>query len=155
MNIPSTTSSPVLEEFLRESTPTLQRALVARFGYEVGREAAADAVAYACEHWPRLVDMDNPLGYLFRVGQSAARRQHRWQRPSVLHGEPIAVDEPVDPDLQCALLRLKPDQRVAVLLTCGFGCTHAEVAALLGTSASNVSNHVSRGLIRLRRYVQP
>ena len=155
MNIPSTESSPVLEGFLREFGPSLERALVARFGYEIGREAAADATAYACEHWPRLTTMDNPVGYLFRVGQSAARRQHRWQRPSALRHDPVTVDAPVDPDLQQALMRLKPEQRIAVLLTCGFGCSHSEVAALLGTSTSNVSNHVSRGLTRLRRYVQP
>jgi DNA-directed RNA polymerase specialized sigma24 family protein len=155
MNIPSTKSSAALEEFLRDFGPSLERALVARFGFEVGREAAAEASAYACEHWPRLVLMDNPVGYLFRVGQSAARRQHRWQRPSALQHDPVTVDSPVDLDLQRALIRLKPEQRIAVLLTCGFGCSHDEVAALLGTSPSNVSNHVSRGLTRLRRYIQP
>jgi RNA polymerase sigma factor (sigma-70 family) len=155
MNIPLTKSSLALEGFLREFGPSLERALVARFGYEVGREAAADATAYACEHWSRLATMGNPVGYLFRVGQSAARRQHRWQRQSVLRHDPVTVDTALDLDLQRALMRLKPEQRVAVLLTCGFGCTHNEVAALLGTSTSNVSNHVSRGLTRLRKYVQP
>jgi DNA-directed RNA polymerase specialized sigma24 family protein len=154
MNIPSTKNSPALEDFLREFGPSLERALVARYGFEVGREAAADATAYACEHWPRLEAMDNRVGYLFRVGQSAARRQHRWQRHATLHHEPLTVDSPVDLDLQRALTRLKPEQRIAVLLTYGFGCSHDEVATILGTSTSNVSNHVSRGLTRLRRYVQ-
>lgn len=154
MNIPSTTSYPALEDFLRESGPLLERALVARYGFEVGREAAADAAVYACEHWSRLVVMDNPVGYLFRVGQSAARRQHRWQRPATIHLDPPTVESPVDLDLQRALTRLKPEQRIAVLLTCGFGFSHDEVATILRISTSNVSNHVSRGLTRLRRYVQ-
>lgn len=154
MNIPSTQNPVALETFLAQSTSALERALVARFGLEIGREAYADAVMYACEHWPRLAVMDNPVGYLFRVGQSAGRRQCRWQRPTTLWSEPVTVDEPVDLDLQAALMKLKPEQRIAVLLTCGFGCAHSEVAAMLGTSTSNVANHVSRGLARLRRYVK-
>jgi hypothetical protein len=29
-----------------------------------GRDAAADALAYGWEHWERIKDMKNPIGYL-------------------------------------------------------------------------------------------
>jgi len=34
----------------------------------------AEALAYAWENWDRLSSMKNPVGYLYRVGQSRARR---------------------------------------------------------------------------------
>jgi len=53
------------EDFVRfvETTgPRLHRALVARFGWEDGREAAAEALAFAWEHRLELAEMDNPVG---------------------------------------------------------------------------------------------
>lgn len=140
-----------LERFITARRPVLERALVARLGVEAGLEAAADAVVYACEHWDRIGAMDNPTGYLFRVGQTSARRQRRWQQARILEGRPITVAEPVDVDLQRALMHLRPEQRVAVMLTLAFGHTHQEVAEILDCTTSSVGNHVSRGLARLRK----
>src|SRR4051794_6548884 len=66
----------------------LRRVTCARFGLEVGGEAAADALAWAWEHWDEVQVMDNPGGYLYRVAQSKVRRYHRWQRPTGLPVEP-------------------------------------------------------------------
>lgn len=77
-------------EFLATRRHVLERSLVARFGVEVGQDAAADAVAYCCEHWDRLASMANPTGYLFRVGQTSARRERRWRRRGVLQPEPVS-----------------------------------------------------------------
>jgi len=143
-----------LRLFLAERGAGLERALVARFGVDVGHEAAADAVVYCIEHWQRIRLMDKPVGYLFRVGQTSARKHRRWSAPSMLCPEPITVDAPLNVDLQRALMRLHPEQRVALLLTRGFGHTHSEVADLLGCSASNVGNHVTRGLARLKKLME-
>ena len=35
------------------------------------------ALAYGWQHWDRIGAMANPVGYLFRVGQSAARTDRR------------------------------------------------------------------------------
>ena len=43
-------------------------------------EAAADAMAYAWRHWDTLASMANPVGYLYRVGQTSIRTQTRWRR---------------------------------------------------------------------------
>jgi RNA polymerase sigma factor (sigma-70 family) len=143
------------ERFDRVVAPVEQRvrrALVARYGVDVGDDAASDAIAWAWEHVDRLAGATNPAGYLFRVGQSAARRRFRWRRPA-----PSFPREPADPelgsldvDLFDALKQLKADQRVAVVMVHGYGFTYREVAEVLDTTETAVTNHVHRGLRRVR-----
>ena len=56
-------------EFVKDAEPRLRHALCAAFGHEEGREAAAHALAYGCEHWERVEPMENPVGYLWGVGR--------------------------------------------------------------------------------------
>lgn len=63
--------------FVKEVEPRLSYAFFAAFGPEVGSEVTAESLAHAWEHWPRLRKMDNPAGYLYRVGQTKARRYFR------------------------------------------------------------------------------
>ncbi len=116
----------------------------------MGREAAAEALAYAWEHSKRLLEMKNPAGYLFRVGQSRARRFRSKDRP--LRFEPAAANpEPwVEPELASALHRLSPRQRTAVLMIHGYGHTYEETARALGVTRSTVQRHVERGMAKLR-----
>lgn len=126
----------------------LRHALVARYGREAGREAAADALAYGWEHWERIRDMDNPAGYLYRVGEHKAMRS---RRPSPLFPAPPTHSDPiVEPRLPKALTRLSPQQRQAVVLIHGYQMTHQETADLLGLSRSSVQRHLERGLAKLR-----
>jgi DNA-directed RNA polymerase specialized sigma24 family protein len=142
-----------LETLIRDCSVPLRRSLVARFGVEVGVEAHADAIAYAVEHSQRLLSMQNPLGYLFRVGQSSARRMHRWGRTLRLTAEPFVTDDVVSPELLPALEALPARQRVAVLLVHGYSFSYAEVASILQTPESSVRNYVHRGLVSLRRAI--
>lgn len=151
--------------FLADAEPRLRRALVAAYGPGPGREATADALAWAWEHWERVEGLANPVGYLYRVGQTAARRgrraQHRWSPvgPPPPGGSPEPVDgRPapgpaapwVEPGLPAALDGLSEGQRVAVVLCHGFQWTQREVADLLGVAPTTVQNHVERGLAKLR-----
>jgi DNA-directed RNA polymerase specialized sigma24 family protein len=95
--------------------------------------------------------MANPVGYLFRVGQSAARRHHRWTRRVLLVDvEGTAPPDDVDLDLLDAVAKLNRAQRVAVVLVHSHGWSYAEVAEVLDVSLDAVRNHVHRGLRRLR-----
>ena len=135
------------EAFYRDAEPRLRRALVAALGPEPGREAVAEALAYACEHWERVRGMDKPVGYLYRVGQTRSRSR----RETVGFPMPAEVGMPwVEPGLAGALAALSEHQRVAVVLAHGFGWTHSEVGDVLGVAASTVQNHVERGLANLR-----
>ena len=127
----------------------LRVALVAAYGAADGRAAAVDALSWAWENWSRLKDMDNPVGYLYRVGQTAARRSR--SRP--LQGSITARDAEeagLEPELIAALSDLSDQQRVAVLLVHGFGWTVREAAAALEIAPSTVQTHAERALARLR-----
>jgi len=132
--------------FVSDVEPRLRSAPVAACGTEVGREATAEALAYAWEHWERVRPMSNPTGYLFRVGQSRSRQR---RRPVVFER---SSDEEIwiEPGLPAALAALPERQRVALLLVYGEDWSHAEAAALLGVSKGTVPRHVERGLRTLR-----
>ncbi|HSM01264.1 MAG TPA: hypothetical protein VK960_02325 [Acidimicrobiia bacterium] len=59
--------------FVEETEARLRRALTASFGPEAGREATAEALAYAWRNWSRVRSLDNPAGYLYRVGRDKGR----------------------------------------------------------------------------------
>ena len=142
------TQSTTFAEFHQKAEPKLRRALIARYGGEVGRESTAEALAYAWEHWQKVASMANPIGYLYRVGQSRSRRL--WPRRSVFTSRPDEALPWVEPGLPAALDRLSPRQRQVVVLIHGFEYTHQEVADLLGIARSSVQNHLERGLAKLR-----
>ena len=53
------TTREVFTEFVRAVEPRLRIALMARYGPERGREATAEALAYAWEHWERVAEMNH------------------------------------------------------------------------------------------------
>lgn len=141
-------------EFARRAEPRLNVALTAAYGPDTGHEATAEALEYGWLHWDRVGVMENPVGYLYRVGQSRARRLLVFSRRRVCPSVPQRVSNPepwIEPGLPGALARLSRRQRTAVVLVCGFGWTQAEVGELLGVSRTTVEQHVQRGLKRLRR----
>ena len=141
-----------LEGFLDGPSDRLRSGLVARFGVRIGCEAHADAIAWASEHAAELQTMASPLGYLFRVGQSAARRYLRWERrPVELPPADPARDPLVEPALPAALAELREAERTAVVLVHCHGWSYAEVAELLEVEITTVNNYVSRGMTKLRR----
>lgn len=146
-------SAETFPEFVRRAEGKLSFALAAAYGPEVGAEATAEALAYAWENWGRLRVMDNPVGYLFRVGQSKARR-YRWRRPPVAPLPPESADHVFEPGLLEGLRSLSRNQRVAVVLVEGFAWTQQEVADLLGVSRSTAQKHYQRGLARLRQILK-
>jgi DNA-directed RNA polymerase specialized sigma24 family protein len=133
--------------FAKETEPRLRHALVAVFGQDRGREATADALAYAFENWDRIESMDNPAGYLYRVGRSRGYRVR--YRPRFL-AVPVADVSNVEPGLPDALRRLSAKQRVAVVMVHAYGWSREETASLMGVSLSTVDTHVQRGLAKLR-----
>ncbi len=125
---------------------------MAAYGPEVGVEACADALAWAWEHRDRLADVDNAAGYLFRVGQSAARR---YRRPGGFLPAPDHGRIPqIEPGLAPALERLSQSQRVAVVAVHCFGWSQQEAADLLGVSHSTIRTHLARGLDNLRKSLE-
>jgi len=135
-------------DFVARVEPGLRQAFVARFGRDDGVEASSEALAYAFEHWSRVSAMENPVGYLYRVGRSRSRRIRR--RTPVLPAVDVYRMPDVEPQLPGALAALPARQRVAVVLVHGLGWTQKEAADLLGVSRTTLQNHLERGTSRLR-----
>lgn len=135
--------------FVEETEPRLLRALVGAYGSEVGREATRDALSYAWEHWGRVSTLDNPVGYLYRVGQSRSRsylRERAWF-PEV----PDSGLPDIDPLLPSALRQLSAKQRAAVVLLFVEELSEREAAEAMGVSRGSVRKHADRGLSKLRK----
>lgn len=140
------------ETFAIDTGPRLRAGLVAAYGTEVGLEAAADALAYGWENRDRIMSMDNPAGYLFRVGQTSARRSRRRQGHMP---QPTAVDLPdFEPRLVPSLELLTESQRTAVLLVHAFGWPKIEAAQLMGITVSSLRTHLARGITKLQEVLE-
>lgn len=136
------------ERFVDHDGARLRAGLVAAYGPEVGLDAAAEALAYGWEHWERLSVMANPAGYLYRVGQTAARRA---RRPEPMFPAPAPQELPtIEPGLPAALAGLSEVQRTCVVLVHALQWSPTEVAGLLGLSVSTVRTHVARGVAKLQ-----
>jgi DNA-directed RNA polymerase specialized sigma24 family protein len=142
-------TAAAFSEFVARCGPDLRVALTARYGVEVGAEVIADVMALAWERWSTIAVMANPAGYLYRAGQSAARRYRH--RPVEFALVPTQEPPEFDPRLPRLLERLPDRQRVAVVLVCMYDWTAPAAAAVLGISESAVRTHVRRGLAALRR----
>ncbi len=139
-------------EFVGSFEHEIRHALVGRFGSGLGRDAAAQALLYGLEHWDRVSAMENPAGYLYRVGQ-------RWggrQRPRRVHfGIVDATQDPwFEPGLAAALESLPARQRVAVILRHGSDMAYSEIARLTNSTEASVRKNVERGLTGLRKALE-
>jgi RNA polymerase sigma-70 factor (ECF subfamily) len=143
------------DAFVADATVRLRRAFVARYGVDLGVEACSESITWAYANQGRLMAMANPVGYLYRVGQTAVRTHVRWMRAPLFPAEAAEHDLPLPDDgLHVALAKLHRDQRCAVMLVHAYGYRYAEAAALLDIPVSTLKNHLNRGLARLRHLVE-
>ena len=143
------------DAFATDAGDRLRRVLVARHGVDVGSDLTADALAYAWEHWGRVRALANPVGYLYRVAESAGRRHTRWRRPDPYPPErPLGPPDPGDDGLHVALAGLSLDQRTCVVLVHVFGWSYGDVADVLELSVASVRNHLHRGMSNLRAVLE-
>lgn len=134
------------ESFVNDVEPPLRRALIAAYGLERGRDATAEALFWAWEHWDQTKGLTNQVAYLYRVGQSKTRDR----KTPIFFARNEDSHEWFEPGLVPALAALSEHQRVAVVLIHGFGWKLREVAELLGVGISTVQSHLERGLRNLR-----
>lgn len=146
------TASDSFTAFVLDHEAQLRHSLSAALGSELGRDAAAEALSYAWENWGRVSEMENPVGYLYRVGRDRGRRLLR-RDPPVFTPPSFGRIPMVEPGLPKALGKLPERQRLAVMLVHCFEWSLSEVANLLGISKPTVQTHVARGMARLRREI--
>lgn len=140
-------------EFVSASESGLRQSLTAALGPEVGRDAAAEALTYGWENWDRLESLDNPAGYLYRVGLNWGKK--RFSRKSVVFQDvPESPRDWFEPGLPDALAGLSEKQRVVVYLVHGHDWSFSEVADLLEISKGSVQKHMERAMAKLRRQLK-
>lgn len=132
--------------FFAEAEPRLRRAFAASYGPEGAADAVAEALTWAWAHWERVRLMENRMGYLYRVAQTATRTRRKGSLPA-LEATSIPL---VEPRLVPAMRCLPERQRSAVWLVVGCHFTQTEAAEAMGISRSAVSTHVERALAALR-----
>ena len=134
-------------EFVREHEPRLRQALVAARGTQVGRDAACDALAYGWEHWDRIRVLDNPIGYLYRVG--LRNKQLSPRRSPLFDGVAPRIPQ-VEPQLLEAVGGLPQRQRKVLVLVHCFQWSLGDVAEVSGVGKTTVQNHIERAMTSLR-----
>jgi RNA polymerase sigma-70 factor (ECF subfamily) len=106
-------------------------------------------------------DDEHRRGYLFRIGTNLIK-DHRRRAPRHVGGSPEAqAADPVESaaadrvarriDLARAMERLKPRERSMLWLAYAQGCSHAEIAALLGLRTGSLKALLFRARRRLTR----
>lgn len=134
--------------FFEVAEPRVRHALTGLYGIDLGREATAEAFAYAWEHWDRIAAMENPVGYVYVTGRSRGRRRPR--RRVVLPPPPEDRTPMIEPGLAAALGALPTRQRQAAMLVHAYGWSLSEAAEVLDVSKSTLQKHVDRAMVRLR-----
>jgi DNA-directed RNA polymerase specialized sigma24 family protein len=135
------------DKFAADAGERLRRAFAGPLGVDGAADATAEALSWAWENRTKLASMENPVGYLYRVGRSRTRYR---SAPGCLPS-PVELGVPeVEPGLVPALLALTERQRTAVWLVHGCQWRHREVADAMGISATAVATHVQRALAHLR-----
>jgi DNA-directed RNA polymerase specialized sigma24 family protein len=141
--------------FVEVSGPRLQSALMAALGPDAGDDAASEALMYGWRNWERAGAMENPVGYLYRVGLNHGLRAAKPKAPAPMPRDFVVDHFPdVEPGLPAALASLSERQRVATLLVHAEHWTFTEVAELLGIDPGSVKKHADRGLAKLRKALE-
>jgi RNA polymerase sigma factor (sigma-70 family) len=167
--IPSRTSSPALDfEALYRAARDDVYAYVATLLRD--RAAAEDVTAAAFERAYRKqrsykAARGSERAWLFGIARNAALDElRRRKRAAALAAEPADIDAAAPEDaaeaalrraaVRAALERLGARERELVALKFHAGLDNAEIAALLGVSASNAGTQLHRAMTKLREAVE-
>jgi DNA-directed RNA polymerase specialized sigma24 family protein len=143
----STVDGDGVADAFRELSPRLRAALTPLADADSVDDAIAEAFAYLCRQPDRILAMENPGGYLYRVARSHLPKR---RRPPALPPVVAALQPMVEPGLPAALAKLTERQRVAVFLIAGMGWSAREVAEFIDLGETSVRSHYDRGMAKLR-----
>jgi RNA polymerase sigma-70 factor (ECF subfamily) len=144
------------EMFYRAHVDRVYRALTVTLGDpQLAREATDEAMVRTYANWSRVRGLDNPGGWVYRVGLNWATswwRKRRRER-ALVPGRPDPQVAPPDPAATAAgqaLAKLALPQRAVVVCRVLLDMSTAETAALLGVAEGTVKSRLARALAALR-----
>jgi RNA polymerase sigma-70 factor (ECF subfamily) len=144
--------------------PRLVGALALRTGdAALAEDLAQQALVRLCEHWPRVKDLDSPIGWAYRVGTNLAaswyrrrgaerRAQRRLELVATITSPPDELS--LSRELREAVLGLPDGQRDAVVLRYLLDLSTAQTAATLGISEESVRVRCHRARATLREQLR-
>ena len=130
----------------------------------VAEDIAQEALARACDKWPKVSAMDHPRAWLYRTAMNLAaswfRRRAAEARAYVRHGSSEGARDATESAAEAvalreALQRLPVKQRTALVYRYCLDLSAVEVAELMGTTEAAVRQMTSRGAAALRVRFQP
>ncbi|MFT3852577.1 MAG: sigma factor-like helix-turn-helix DNA-binding protein [Ilumatobacteraceae bacterium] len=153
--ITTTEASVSFEAFYRGERARIGRALAVTLrDRELAIDAVDEAMARAYARWARVGTLDNPGGWVYRVGLNWSRSfLRRATRPA-----PLWVTRPVgappdasgDPAVDAALGQLSVDQRSVVVCRLLLGLSERETATALNLRPGTVKSRLHRATQRLQ-----
>ena len=152
--VPTTATFDV---FCRAESARLTKALaLALDNQELGRDAAAEAMARAWERWKTVGGYDNPAGWTYRVGLNWGRsrlRRVRREVTTVFMPEETHAAPDFDDTLTKALAALSTDHRAVVVGRFYLDWSEAELASALDIPTGTAKSRLSRALEQLERHL--
>ena len=153
-------------EFYRSSRDDCLRTVVVIVGdRDSAQELVAEAFARACASWRTVSRHPAPAAWVVRTAVNL--NISRWRRrrrevpvpdPGMLVGRPAAAtaaQDPVDPHIMAALLRLPARQRQVIALRLILDLDTSRTAQVLGITPNTVMAHMTRALAALRSDLVP
>lgn len=141
------------ESFCQREHASLARALaLALDDTELGRDAAAEGLTRAWQRWSTVSALDNPAGWVYRVGLNWGRSRLRRRRREVttaLVPEQASGAVDYDDGLVRALARLTDEHRSVVVARYYLDWSEAGIAAALDIPAGTVKSRLHRALAHL------
>lgn len=148
------------EEFYREQRGPIGRALALTLrDATLASEAVDEAMARAYQRWNRVQALDNPGGWVYRVGLNWSRSiLRRTLRPApmwVTDTTSVADRGGLDPAIDRALAQLSVEQRAVVVCRLLIGYSEAQTSSALGIRPGTVKSRLARATARLQSLLSP
>ncbi len=148
------------EEFYCEQRLPIGRALAITLrDTQLASEAVDEAMARAYQRWSRVQALDNPGGWVYRVGLNWSRsmlRRTMRPAPAWVTTAAIVVDGGgLDPTIDRALAQLSIEQRAVVVCRLLIGYSEAQTATALGVRPGTVKSRLARATARLQFLLSP
>jgi len=148
------------EDFYREQRAPIGRALAMTLrDSQLASEAVDEAMARAYQRWDRVQALDNPGGWVYRVGLNWSRSiLRRTLRPApvwITSGGVVTDVGGLDPAIDRALAQLSIEQRAVVVCRLLIGLSEAQTAEALGLRLGTVKSRLARGTTRLQSLLSP
>ncbi|MEO5898593.1 MAG: sigma factor-like helix-turn-helix DNA-binding protein [Ilumatobacteraceae bacterium] len=148
-------AEPAFEAFYAGERSRIGRALAITLrDRELAGDAVDEAMARAYARWATVGRLDNPGGWVYRVGLNWSRSfLRRAMRPAPIWvtNPPVwSTSSPLDPAVDQALGELSVDQRAVVICRLLLGLSELETATALQLRPGTVKSRLHRGTQRLQ-----